>query len=519
LRCGPSGYIETVPDHPTEREVKLGADRQFSVPDLRDLVKRTVRLPEQRLLATYFDTPDLRLWSRRITLRHRIGDDGGIGTWTLKLPRFHSGPTLDRTELEWVGAPDFVPDRVNEILHGVVRRAVLQKVTSLETSRRRLVLQGRRQILLAELDDDLVTIHGGPHDGRRFRQIELELKEGGSSLLNRCIDRLCEAGAWMDCRGPKLARALDDDAVNSASSRSLGPRSTMADVVSASLQTAFDRILDHEYLLRLNEEDPPPEAIHQVRVAARRLRSDLQTFTAILDPLWAGHARRDLKWLGGELGLVRDADVLAQHLGLNGSPDIGDKGLTGLREQLQDQRSTAAARMTDVLQGERYLLLLDKLHAAVEWPPFLNAGSGRGRGIGPHHRASKALPKVVKRPWQKLCKEVRAADRAPTDRQLHQIRIGAKRLRYAAEAAEAVVGKRARRVATSAEELQTQLGEHHDAVIAEAWLRGRAKGASSKVAFSAGILAAEQIRRQQLFREDWQAGWKKVDRRARAWLG
>jgi hypothetical protein len=39
-----------------EREVKLVADGQFSIPDLRDLVKQTVRLPEQRLLATYFDT-------------------------------------------------------------------------------------------------------------------------------------------------------------------------------------------------------------------------------------------------------------------------------------------------------------------------------------------------------------------------------------------------------------------------------------------------------------------------------
>ncbi len=500
--------------------MKLGADRQFSLPDLRDLVKRTVRLPEQRLLATYFDTPDLRLWSRKITLRHRIGDDEGIGTWTLKLPRSNSGPTLDRTELEWVGSPDFVPDRVTEILHGVVRRATLQKITSLETSRRRLMLQGGRQILLAELDDDLVVIHGGPHDGRRFRQIEVELNEADNSLLNRCIDRLCEAGAWIDTRGPKLARALDDDAVNGASSRSLGPRSTMADVVRTSLQTAFDRILDHEYLLRLDEEDPPPEAIHQTRVAARRLRSDLQTFKSILDPLWVGHTRSDLKWLGGELGRVRDTDVLGQHLDLNGSPQIGDdKGVAGLREQLQDQRSTAADRVTDVLLSERYLLLLDKLHAAVERPPFLNVGSARGRRIGPDQRASKALPKVVKRPWKKLQKEVQAADREPTDRKLHQIRIGAKRLRYAAEAAEAVVGKRARRVATAAEELQTQLGEHHDAVVAEAWLRGRAKGASSKVAFSAGILAAEQIRRQQLFREDWQAGWQKVDRRAREWLG
>ncbi len=111
-----------------------------------------------------------------------------------------------------------------------------------------------------------------------------------------------------------------------------------------------------------------------------------------------------------------------------------------------------------------------------------------------------------------------AAGSAPTDQQLHQIRIAAKRLRYAAEAAEPVVGKRARRVASAAERLQTQLGDHHDAVVAEAWLRDRAKGASSKVAFSAGVLAAEQMRRQARYRQGWQARWVKADRRTREWI-
>jgi CHAD domain-containing protein len=81
------------------------------------------------------------------------------------------------------------------------------------------------------------------------------------------------------------------------------------------------------------------------------------------------------------------------------------------------------------------------------------------------------------------------------------------------------VGKRARRLAAASEGLQTQLGEHHDAVVAEAWLRKQAKGAPSKVAFSAGQLAAEQIRRQHGFRAGWEAEWDEVDRQARRWLG
>jgi CHAD domain-containing protein len=507
-----------VADDPVEREVKLAADRQFSLPDLGDLVKQTVRLPEQRLLAVYFDTADHRLWARRMTLRHRVEENDGTGVWTLKTARPHHGPTLDRTELEWSGSLDFIPDPVKEILFGIVRKAPLQRVTSLETIRRRLELQGRKQTLLAEIDDDLVTIQGGPHDGGRFRQIEVEVDQADDDLLEKCLQRLRHAGAWIDDRGPKLAYALDEDGAKEGHVGSPGPKSTVTDVVRASLQDGLDRILDHEYLLRLHEQDPPPEAIHQTRVAARRLRSDLQTLKVVLDPVWTRHVRDDLKWLGGVLGLVRDVDVLGQHLELNGSTNGGSQGMDGLRAQLHEQRERAAERVTDALQSERYLLLLDKLHAAVERPPILDS-SGGGPGVRPGQKASKALPKVVRHPWKKLRKEVRGAGRQPTDRQLHLIRIGAKRLRYAAEAAEAVVGKEARRLAESAESLQTQLGDHHDAVIAEAWLRAQAKGASSKVAFSAGLLACEQIRRQQVYRQDWRTGWEKIDRRARAWLG
>lgn len=507
-----------MPSNPTEREVKLAVDRHFAVPDLRDLVKRTVRLPEQRLVAVYFDTPDHRLWARQITLRHRIGEHGDRGTWTLKAPRSNSGQALDRTEMEWPGPLDCVPVQVGGILSGIVRREPLQRITSLETVRRRLVLQGSSEIPLVELDDDSVNIQGGPRDGGSFRQIELEVAEADDELLAACVDRMCDAGARIDDRGPKLARAIDDDGAGGVVTPSPGANSTMADVVQASIRAGFNRILDHEYLLRWEPEDAPPEAIHQTRVAARRLRSDLQTFKPLLDPVWVRHVRSDLKWLGEVLGLVRDVDVLAQDLDLSGPPSAGMKGVAGLREQLHHERTLGAERVALALQSERYLVLLDKLHAATERPPFLEMGSS-GRGFSPSRKASKALPKLVKRPWKKLRRRVQGAGEEPTDRELHKIRIRAKRLRYAAEAAEPVVGRKAKRVAASAEWLQTQLGEHHDAVVAEAWLRTMAKGGSTKAAFSAGLLAGEQIRRQRHYREEWRAGWEKGDRRARTWLG
>ena len=67
-----------------EREVKFKASLEFELPDLRRLGLGVVQLPVQTLSTSYFDTPDLRLWERRITLRHRFGEGGEAGTWTIE---------------------------------------------------------------------------------------------------------------------------------------------------------------------------------------------------------------------------------------------------------------------------------------------------------------------------------------------------------------------------------------------------------------------------------------------------
>jgi CHAD domain-containing protein len=82
-----------------------------------------------------------------------------------------------------------------------------------------------------------------------------------------------------------------------------------------------------------------------------------------------------------------------------------------------------------------------------------------------------------------LLRKLRKLGRRPEDHELHQARIRAKQLRYAAEAAAPVIGKPARRSAAAAEALQTVLGEHHDAVGAEAWFQDQAASGSPRQAF------------------------------------
>ena len=488
-----------------EREMKFGAPLGIGLPDLRDLVSRTERLPRQQLQTAYFDTPDGRLWNQGITLRHRVTQGDRGSKWTLKLPAAAEGSTLNRTEVSWEGPRDEIPRGAGAIVQGLVRRQRLQQLVELQSTRQRLLLHDAANHTLAEIDDDTVTVKGGPRDGLRFRQVELELQDAGAKVVRQVTARLKGVGLSPETT-PKLERAMGFPVAVTAE-RELGPNSTLGDVVTAVLTQGLTRLLDHDWRLRAAAGDAAREDIHQARVATRRLRSDLRTFDVVLDPVWVRHVRRDLKWLGSALGEVRDADVLTGQLA--GVPEeIG--------VQLAGQRAEAAQRISEYLANDRYLLLLDHLHAATSNPPFVLGDDD----IHQEDRADRVLSCLVGARWHALRHLVRKSGSDPSDERLHRIRIKAKQLRYAAEAATPVMGRAARRTARAAEDLQTLLGEHHDAVTAESWLRERAaNGVSPTSAFEAGRMAAEQQRLQRKLRHRWRRTWTRLAQpKRRRWM-
>jgi hypothetical protein len=76
-----------------------------------------------------------------------------------------------------------------------------------------------------------------------------------------------------------------------------------------------------------------------------------------------------------------------------------------------------------------------------------------------------------------------------------------------------VLGKAAKRTARYAEQLQSVLGRHQDAVVADRWLRQQAHRDPAGVAFSAGQLSCAQDRRRGEARGQWRAAWKRIKRR------
>jgi CHAD domain-containing protein len=508
-----------------EREVKLGVDLDFVLPDLTKakLVATSERLIEQEMRTAYFDTSEFRLWRQGVSLRHRIGEEPGVGTWTAKLPRPSEGPTLDRMELSWSGPRESVPIEATRLMQGIIRSSPLHQIVELVTKRRRYLLSDLAGVSRGELDDDTVTVVGGLRDGLRFRQIELELGTGGDVMVTPVVKQLTAAGARLGGE-QKLAKAVD---LPARSSQRPGPSihrgSRVRDIVTGCIASSLDRLLDNDLPIRLDPSNPSVEGVHQARVATRRLRSELKLLGGALDSEWVTQVRVDLKWLGEALGQVRDSDVLA---GLfdgadDGSPFDAD-GRNELRSKLEGQRRTRCRELAGVLSGNRYLDLLDQLDKAASNLPVDDAGQGKRaptRSTLTDRLAAKVLPKLVGRRWRSLRRAVTGAGRHPSDRELHGMRIRAKELRYAAEISAPVIGKAARHTAAAAEAAQNVLGDHHDAVNAESWLRGQAMNGTTAASYSAGRLAAEQARLQGQLRRQWRPVFRELEKKhLRRWL-
>ena len=278
---------------------------------------------------------------------------------------------------------------------------------------------------------------------------------------------------------------------------------TAGDLVRAALAASVERLLAADTQLRL---DASPEAVHEARVAVRRLRSDLRTFFVVLDRRWAFALRESLVWLADGLSAARDADVLLARLERQAEmlPAADRQASGAVLRPFRDKREAAYGRVCAMLGEERYVELLRETVAAVKSPVFAPCAADP---------AVDVVPTMLEDAWSKLRRTVRSRTRPAADRELHRIRIKAKRLRYAAEAVAPVAGKRALRFAKRVARLQAVLGEHHDAVNAVRQLGEQSSRGDAP--FVAGQLAALERLAACAAHARWRAAWRAVRERRR----
>ncbi|MGW2160578.1 CYTH and CHAD domain-containing protein [Nonomuraea sp. NPDC001699] len=477
-----------------EIEDKFDVPSDYTIPDLSGLAQVTGPRSHQ-LVALYYDTPDLRLAARGVTLRRRRGgDDAG---WHLKLPKAKG--VRQEITCPLTRSTKIVPPELAELVRAYARGAELQVVAELDT-RRSVTLLHDGGTGLVEIADDRVkgTVH---RDGKvlRWREVEAELMaEDRRDLLAKVGKRLRKAGASPAGSASKLARLLDP----TPPARVATEPGTAADTVIDYLSSQVAALLGQDPRVRRAEED----AVHQMRVASRRLRSALKAFKSVVTGTKT--IQDELRWLGTVLGEARDLEVTrARFAGeLAGlAPELVTGPIrTRLGSDLREREQEAYERIKDALSGDRYYTLLDALDALIATPDLGKAAA---------KPAKEKLTALASAGWGRVTRAYEAAqaveDAERREIALHDVRKAAKRARYTAEALEPTLGKDMARLAELAENVQEILGAHRDGVVAQQTLAEEAEVArqAGEDTFTYGLLIGIERNTAERAQADFPRVW------------
>ncbi len=243
------------------------------------------------------------------------------------------------------------------------------------------------------------------------------------------------------------------------------------------------------------------EAVHDLRVAIRRLRTVLRAAGPMLAPAWTEPLREELDRLGPALGPLRDLDVLTAHLQRESEEldDADRSALAGAFRVLAEDHAAARVATIAELETERFAALVAQLATP---PPIVGEGDVN---------SDVTLTGLAARAQKRLRKTMDEVSPDSPDELLHRARIRAKRVRYLAE----TLGED--RIVKRAKDFQDVVGENQDAVVAEERLRALAERVPEAAVPLGRLIEREHARRARV-RDELPKAWKKLESAAdEAW--
>ena len=420
------------------------------------------RPARERLLTTYYDTPEghlrrrgyaLRIRSRggarELTLKRDEGDGLTRGEWTSPLPpatRDDGAPRLDQLPAEVplgdLGIAD--SDALNRTFLTDIERTKREVwmgdarvEASLDTGR---IAAGGRETPVAELELELLR---GP---------VRDMLAGARELLAK--RRLAVGTRSKAATGTGLLLGTSPPAVRAARAK-LDTADSIDRALAKVVRAASVHVTGN---LAPVLEAGDPEGIHQLRVSLRRLRSALLFLKPHLGSRAAAlnrEARRALK----RLGPARDLDVfLLETLPAVIDANPGVSSLLRLRDAARERRDAAHASARKLILGRRFnRFVLDLLQVA-------HSGGLVARG------ADEPLPAVARRRLNKRYRSLMKVGKGFEhlgEPERHRVRIALKKLRYACDYSRSLfpgpaVGSCLRHLSS----LQDDLGRLNDAAVA-----------------------------------------------------
>lgn len=264
-----------------------------------------------------------------------------------------------------------------------------------------------------------------------------------------------------------------------ASAPHLHPGVSAAEAFRVIAGNCLDQFLLNEAAIRAAGDY---EAVHQCRVALRRLSACFRFFKVFVDSADYRALREDLKKINGHLGAARDLDILIDDVIAPALAVDPPPGADLLMQELEARRTRAHADLVAALEDPASAIL--SLHLAIwvqagDWTLSADDKAVRRRSM-PIADYARSRFKKLDRKFARRC----AALEGASEKERHRTRVEAKNLRYDAEFLQSLAlrksgRKRLRRFVDATKELQTILGDWNDIAMAREYLNILAAEAES----------------------------------------
>ena len=465
---------------PTETELKLQLAPRHVARFKRSPVLSKFACTEVAIDNVYFDTPDRLLQRHRMALRVR--KIGARWLQTLKAADKTSGALTHRGEWETPvravrgqGQLDLAllsASPLPELLARQKHPVELQPVFRTRVRRTQWLIERADATIEVALDIGEISAKGARTTLREpICEVELELKEeksngGAAALIDFALDLLDAGGKQSPTltpiarskgeRGYQLTTQRSPTAVKASANgfvEDITAKATTAHALRAVVAHGI-AVLTANVELLLRGDDP--EYVHQARVALRRVRSAVRLFDRERRDVPQSLAA-ELQWFARALGEARDWDVITGETLPSLTEGLGADAVRALIAKAAASRQRAHADIREAARSARYAALV---LSGERWclTPALS---------GPELLADAAAP-ALRSASKKLFKEARFFT-ALTPPRRHQVRILAKRLRYALDLFAVALPKQATtRYIDALSELQDVLGQLNDASVAAA---------------------------------------------------
>lgn len=431
---------------------------------------------KKRLRSTYFDTPDFQLRRHQIVLRVR--KVGRRFIQTVKTAPKTDQAFIARGEWERM-VPSALPDIGEFAGDSAVRRVFdqpnladsLVAVFTTDFIRTSVPLQlGESNLELAVDVGEIMTAAGS----ERICEVEIELKSG-------LVAHVYEAAALVRRNVPAILEPL------SKSARAFALLDGGAAPTLKAIRLRLDRRLGlgeaflviaraclHQ--LRMNAaavaRRDDPEAMHQLRVALRRLRS---AFSAFAEPMPTTERRvfaQRLRGLARTTDAARELDVFLGEILPAVRKGVGaDPGLASVAAQAARARQAAWTRVRQMVASEAFTEAILSLEAWLE-----GGGWRASAGAAYDEKLRDFGQRTLKRLHRKLVR-TGAKISGLADADLHALRLRAKKQRYAGEFFRSIFdGKAAKSYLGALGDVQDHLGVLNDSVTVRQLLTRLAHG-------------------------------------------